>query len=107
MNATIDESAARAAKYAMSFSDYREGSATAEYNALCAEADAIAAAQKKRVHPQHHEKIDRLLMSYKSRLAENINARNRNGASCPSVLIAGPANFPVRKKSVRMPARQP
>ena len=102
---TIDEVAARAAKHAMSFSEYREGSATEEYNALCAQADEIAAAQKEQVHPQHHEKIDRLLESYKRRMAENINARNRNGASCPSVLIAGPANFPVAKKE-RQNARE-
>jgi len=105
MTSPIDESAARAAKHAISFSEYREGSATSEYNALCAQADEIAAAQKERVHPQYHEKIDRLLASYKHRMAENMNARNRNMASCPSVMIAGPSNFPVKKKE-RQNARE-
>lgn len=105
MPTIIDEAAARAAKRAMSFSDYSEGSATAEYNALCAEADAIAAAQKAKVHPQHHEKIDRLLVKYKGRMADNINARNRNAASCPSVMIAGASNFPAAKKN-RQNARE-
>jgi len=105
MNPLIDEAAARACKHAMSFSEYREGSATAEYDALCAQADEIAAAQKEMVHPSHHQKIDRLLASYKHRMAENINARNRNGASCPSVMIAGPSNFPVGKKE-RQNARE-
>ena len=46
MNQIIDEAAARTAKHAMSFSSYHEGSATSEYQALCAEADEIAATQK-------------------------------------------------------------
>ena len=39
--AIINESAARIAKELSSFSDYVEGSATASYNAQCAEAAAI------------------------------------------------------------------
>lgn len=50
-------------------------------------------------------KIDALLDRYARRLADNINARNRNTASCPSVMIAGPANFPTRKKD-RQNARE-
>lgn len=46
--ATINENAARIAKELSSFSDYKEGSATAEYNAQCANAAAIL----ERVKPQ-------------------------------------------------------
>lgn len=53
---------------------------------------------KARADPMYHEKIDRLLESYARRLAENFNAGSRIGTMCPSVMIAGPSNFPVRKK---------
>lgn len=98
MSNTINEALAKQAKEAMSFDSYKPGSATAAYNAACAEAREIAEAQKKRVDPMYHDKIDGLLASYCRRLAENINSRNRIGASCPSIMIAGGSNFPVRKK---------
>ena len=40
-----------------SFSDYKEGSATAEYRAMVDKAAAIAEQQKSRVDPMYHEKI--------------------------------------------------
>jgi hypothetical protein len=46
----------------------------------------------------YHDKIDALLASYVRRMADNINRRNEIGTRCPSVLVAGPANFPVKKK---------
>jgi len=81
-----------------SFFDYREGSATEEYRHEVDAAVEIAERQKLRVDPIHHEKIDCLLDTYARKLAENINKRNAIAARVPSVLIAGPANFPVRKK---------
>ena len=98
MSNTINEALAKQAKEAMSFDSYKPGSATAAYNAACAEAREIAEAQKKRVDPMYHDKIDGLLASYCRRLAENINSRNRIGASCPSIMIAGGSNFPRKKK---------
>ena len=51
-----------AAKEMNSFSDYKEGSATAEYRAMVDKAAAIAEQQKSRVNPMgYHEKIDHLL----------------------------------------------
>ena len=100
----INEGAARRAKEMSSFSDYREGSATAEYRRMVNEAVEIAERQKKRVDPMYHEKIDRLLDAYCRRLAENINRENEIGTRCPSVMIAGPANFPVRKKEKQVAA---
>ena len=94
----IREDLARRAHDMMSYSDYREGSATAEYNALCERAEALAEAQKHKVDPMYHGKIDALVSSYKRRMADNINRRNEIGTRCPSVLVAGPANFPVKKK---------
>ena len=54
----INEGAARRAKEMNSFSDYKEGSATAEYRAMVDKAAAVAEKQKSRVDPMYHEKID-------------------------------------------------
>lgn len=94
----IREDLARRAHDMMSYTDYREGSATVEYNTLCDRAEALAEAQKRKVDPTYHDKIDALVLSYKRRMADNINRRNEIGTRCPSVLVAGPANFPVKKK---------
>lgn len=94
----INEGAARRAKEAISFSDYRPGSATAEYRHYVDQAVEVAERQKKRVEPEYHEKIDQLLDTYARKLAENMNKGYEITARVPSVLIAGPANFPVRAK---------
>lgn len=94
----INEGAAHRAKEAMSFSDYRPGSATAEYRHYVDQAVEIAERQKKRVEPEYHEKIDSLLDTYARKLAENMNKGYEITARVPSVLIAGPYNFPVRAK---------
>ncbi|HFP8481492.1 TPA: YodL domain-containing protein [Enterococcus faecium] len=94
----INEGAARRAKEAMSFSDYRPGSATAEYRHYVDQAVEIAERQKKRVEPEYHEKIDSLLDTYARKLAENMNKGYEITARVPSALIAGPSNFPVRAK---------
>jgi len=94
----INEGAARRAKEAISFSDYRTGSATAEYRQYVDEAVKIAERQKARVDPMYHDKIDGLLDTYARKLAANMNNGYSITARVPSVLIAGPSNFPVRKK---------
>jgi hypothetical protein len=101
----IDETAARRAKEANSYSDYVPGSATAGYRAMVDEAYALGEKQKQGVDPMYHEKIDSLLDRYARKLAENLNERNAIDARVPSVLIAGPANFPVRKKEKQNMAR--
>ena len=101
----INEGAARRAKEMNSFSDYKEGSATAEYRAMVDKAAAIAEKQKSRVDPMYHEKIDHLLDTYARKLAENMNQGFAIDARVPSVLIAGPSNFPVGKKEKQNRAR--
>lgn len=100
----INESLARRAKEMSSFRDYAEGSATASYKRAVDEAAEIAEQQKKRVDPMYHEKIDALLDKYARRLAENINKENEIGTRCPSVMISGGSNFPVRKKEKQVAA---
>ena len=94
----INETSARRAKEAISFSDYRPGSVTSEYRQMVDEAAQIAERQKKRVDPMYHDKIDRLLDTYCRKLAANMNHHNEILGRVPSVMIAGPSNFPVRKK---------
>lgn len=53
---TINEAAARRAKEMNSYSDYRQGSATAEYRQYVDEAVQLAERQKARVDPMYHEK---------------------------------------------------
>ena len=81
----INEGAARRAKEMNSFSDYKEGSATAEYRAMVDKAAAIAEKQKSRVDPMYHEKIDHLLDTYARKLAENMNQGFAIDARVPSV----------------------
>ena len=94
----INENAARRAKEAISFSNYKPGSATAEYRHYVDEAAELAARQKKRVDPSFHERIDGLLDAYARKLAENMNKGYEITARVPSIMIAGGSNFPVRKK---------
>ena len=97
----INEAAARRAKEMNSFYDYKEGSATEEYRSMVDKAAALAERQKARVDPMYHEKIDRLLDTYARKLAENMNQGFAIDARVPSVMIAGPANFPVGKRKSR------
>lgn len=94
----INEEAAKRAKEAISFSDYKPGSATAEYRRYVDEAAELAENQKKRVDPSYHAKIDRLLDRYARKMAENMNKGYEITARVPSVMIVGGGNFPVRKK---------
>lgn len=102
---TINEEAARTANDLNSHYTYREGSATASYRRQVDAATELAERQKQRVDPMYHEKIDRLLEIYCRKLAENMNASYSIEARCPSILISGGGNFPVRKKERQNAAR--
>lgn len=102
---TINEEAARRVNDMNSFRDYKAGSATAEYRRMVDAATELAERQKQRVDPMYHEKIDRLLETYCRKLAENMNASYSIEARCPSILISGGGNFPVRKKEKQNAAR--
>lgn len=104
------EQNARMAKEGMSFSDYKPGSATAEYNEYCNGAEDVAKWAKERLSKNNApadraEKVDYLLRLYKSKKLSWLNDVYANRARVPSVLIAGPANFPVRAKE-RQNARE-
>lgn len=101
----IDEETARRAHEMMSMRDYKPGSATAEYRGSVDKAAALVDQRKAATSPYYYDKLDTLLDRYSRRLAQWTNDYNRNGASCPSVLICGASNFPTRKKE-RQNARE-
>ena len=101
----IDENMARLAHEMMSMRDYPENRATNEYRAAVDKAAALVERCKAATSPYYHGKLDSLLDRYARRLAQWTNDYNRNGASCPSVLVSGGSNFPVKKKN-RQNARE-
>ena len=101
----INEEAARRAKEMNSFFEYKPGRATEEYKTMVDKASEIAEAQKALVDPMYHEKIDSLLDTYARKLAQNMNNGYEIDARVPSVMIAGSANFPTRKKEKQNAAR--
>lgn len=93
----INEATAKQAHDMMSFRDYATGSKTAEYKKQVDQAYALAdeIAEKR---PQEAERAYSLADRYARKLADNMNKESRIGCMCPSVMISGGSNFPVRKK---------
>lgn len=102
---SINEDAARRAKEANSFFEYKEGSTTERYKSDVDDVARLAERQKQRVDSEYHDKIDYYVDLYARKLAENINKRNEIDARYPSIMIAGGGNFSVRKKAKQNAAR--
>lgn len=100
---SINESSARSAHDMMSMRDYSEGSTTAEYRSAVDKAYDIAdrVAEKK---PEEAERAYRLAERYSKKMAEYYNKESSIGMMCPSILISGGSNFPVRKKEKQVAA---
>jgi hypothetical protein len=92
----INEELARRAKENMSFSDYKAGSATSEYNEHIADVTAQIETAKKKVSPEAQTRLDNLLARYCVKYAQWTNAYNANGAGHVSVMISGPSNYNMR-----------
>ena len=101
----IDENSARIAHNMNSFYPFKEGKATEEYRKLVDAAAALAAEKKNCVDSMFHAKIDALLDAYSRKLADWYNKGFAIESRCPSVMIAGPSNFPIRKKEKQNAAR--
>lgn len=99
----INEGNARAAHNMMSMRDYSEGSTTAEYRRAVDKAYDLAdkVAEKK---PEEAERVYRLAERYSKKMAEYFNKESSIGMMCPSVMISGAGNFPVRKKEKQVAA---
>lgn len=100
----INEEMAAREKSMMSFNDYKKGSATMQYRELIDKAADIAEKQKEKVSSIYHKKIDYYLDLYARKLAENLNKNYEIGTRCPSVMIVGAGNFPVKKKEKQINA---
>lgn len=94
----IDEQTAKLANDINSFSDYTAGSATKEYRSYV---DKVyeTVERIKEEKPNLAEKAESMAERYSRKLAEYYNAYYRIEASCPSVMIVGSSNFPVKKKN--------
>lgn len=90
----INEEVARQARGMWSFSEYEHGSKTAEYRA----AVDRCYAEVDRLPEELKEKGAAMADRYARRLAEWYNKQFRIEMMCPSVMICGGSNFPVRKK---------
>lgn len=100
----IDEEAARQSRSMWSQTDYEPGSATKEYEQKVNEAyDIVERIEKER--PRAAERAQRLANRYAKKLADNYNAGFRIEMMCPSILISGGGNFPVKKKEKQNQAR--
>lgn len=99
----INESSARTAHNMMSMSDYSEGSTTAGYRSEVDKAYDIAdkVAEKK---PEEAERAYRMAERYSKKMAEYYNKESSIGMMCPSVMISGAGNFPVKKKERQVAA---
>lgn len=99
----INESSARTAHNMMSMRDYSEGSTTAGYRSEVDKAYDIAdkVAEKK---PEEAERAYRLAERYSKKMAEYYNKESSIGMMCPSVMISGAGNSPVKKKERQLAA---
>lgn len=90
----INETEARQAREYWSFRDYQHGSKTAEYKAQVDECYSLV----DKLPDDLKEKGATMADRYARRLAEWYNKQFRIEMMCPSVMISGGSNFPVRKK---------
>lgn len=97
----INETAARQARECWSFRDYQYGSKTAEYKAQVDECYSLV----DKLPDDLKEKGATMADRYARRLAEWYNKQFRIEMMCPSVMISGGSNFPVRKKEKQNAAR--
>lgn len=93
----IDEKSARAAHEMISMRDYHEGSKTAEYRKYVDRAYDLAECISED-RPRQAERAWKIAQRYARKMADNMNDSSRIGMMCPSILISGAGNFPVRKK---------
>jgi hypothetical protein len=93
----INEDLARISKQNMSFNDYKEGSATAEYNQVIEEVSKEIEEAKTKVSADSQIKLDNLLNWYKRAYATWTNKHNANGASHVSQMISGAGNYNMNK----------
>lgn len=100
---SINESLAKTAHDMMSMRDYEKDSKTKEYRSYVDKAydlaDKIVAER-----PFQAERVYSMAARYSRRMAEYFNRDSKIGCMCPSILISGGGNFPVKKKEKQVQA---
>lgn len=95
----INEKKAKQAKNMMSYSDYVDGSATKEYRSVVDDVVMFAEKQKKKANSEEAiNRIDILVERFAEKYADWVNRYYEIQCYCPSILITGGGNFPVRRK---------
>ncbi len=97
----INEKAARDSRAMWSMRDYIAGSETASYKKQVDDCYKLV----EELPEELQEKGLAIAERYSKKLAEHINKGFRIEMMCPSVLISGAGNFPVRKKEKQNAAR--
>ena len=97
---TINEEAAARAKEMYSWFEYKHGTKTAEYKSKVDEAYSYAESLPEEVKEKGLYMADK----YAQRLADWYNKLFSIEMRCPSIMIAGGSNFPVRKKEKQVAA---
>ena len=103
----VNENLAKTSKEMMSFDDYKPGTAT---NTQHYYADKITeyANELLEKHPTEDseklERVQRYIDRYSAKVAETIDKQHAIDCRCPSVMISGGSNFPVRKKEKQIQA---
>ena len=93
----INETSARIAHEMMSMRDYEDGSRTAEYRQYADKAYDLAERIEK-AKPRQADRAWKIATAYARRMATYFDTDSRIGMMCPSVMISGASNFPVKKK---------
>lgn len=101
----ISERMAETANDINSMSSYKKGSATMAYKESVDDVYNIVE-KIKESKPSYYEKALRMAERYSKKLADYYNSYYRNEASCPSILICGAGNFPVKKKNKQNSRRE-
>lgn len=100
---SINESLAKTAHDMMSMRDYEKDSKTKEYRSYVDKAydlaDKIVAER-----PFQAERVYSMAARYSRRMAEYFNRDSKIRCMCPSILISGGGNFPVKKKEKQVQA---
>lgn len=95
---TINEAAAKQAHQMMSFRDYVPESRTNAYRKEVDEAYDLAEEVRKKRGDALGDRAWALAQRYAKNLGKYYNEESRIGCMCPSVMISGAGNFPVKKK---------
>lgn len=100
----INEDAARIAQSLMSFSEYQMGTRTREYQECVNEVYDLAEKVIAKRGEKYRERAWNLAKRYAKNMGKYFNEESRIGCMCPSVMISGAGNFPVKKKEKQVKA---